>query len=603
MRTCLPFLAALGLLATPVAQSQESIGTIVDVLGVVTNTTTTPTLSMTIPIAQAQGIVLSDSGSGVQIVVPMNLVRGMFTNGSAFLPTVRNDKLTVLNTSTDTITKTIDLEFSPFGFDADGNLTGNRWPVGVAVTATGSHVFVLLSDAPFAGGTPSLLVVNTATDIIQILTLSNLTNIGFEGAITALADGSKVFVLGNCAGDTSAGNACIDVITANGSYSETSVIQLPSSSELLAHGAITTDGLRLVTTNGRANLYVVDLSGPTPTVHGPKQLFDVDAVGCNELDGLCAAAGIALHALYTNLVFLAFPGAIGSGTVLGVNLMGSTNPADWEVTSLIPFADFSGDSPHPESYYARYFGLAVYGSKVYVAGKKMGFLFAEAFDDEPLNIISCNCLYVIDLSSGNSIQTVQLPFAPMGVSEVYGTSKVYVYGNRTVESVQENLGMVVIKKEVPGADPDTDFGFTSTLPLTATFSLDDGGELLRLVEAGTYTVTEDNPLAQGFQLTDLACVETDGTHNSSVDKPNRTATIRLEAGETVTCTFTNTPVTPCDVDGNGSINITDIQSITAARNTPASGPNDPRDVDGDGTITVLDARQCVLRCTKPRCAL
>jgi len=40
----------------------------------------------------------------------------------------------------------------------------------------------------------------------------------------------------------------------------------------------------------------------------------------------------------------------------------------------------------------------------------------------------------------------------------------------------------------------------------------------------------------------------------------------------------------------------------AARNTPASGPDDPRDLDGDGMITVLDARKLVLLCTLPRCA-
>lgn len=58
----------------------------------------------------------------------------------------------------------------------------------------------------------------------------------------------------------------------------------------------------------------------------------------------------------------------------------------------------------------------------------------------------------------------------------------------------------------------------------------------------------------------------------------------------------------CDVNGDGSINKTDIALITAARNMAAS-PNDSRDADGDGMISVNDARACVLRCTKPNCAL
>jgi len=58
-----------------------------------------------------------------------------------------------------------------------------------------------------------------------------------------------------------------------------------------------------------------------------------------------------------------------------------------------------------------------------------------------------------------------------------------------------------------------------------------------------------------------------------------------------------------DIDGDGDVDITDVGLITAARDTPASGPNDLRDLDGDGTITALDAREAVLLCTRPRCAM
>lgn len=59
----------------------------------------------------------------------------------------------------------------------------------------------------------------------------------------------------------------------------------------------------------------------------------------------------------------------------------------------------------------------------------------------------------------------------------------------------------------------------------------------------------------------------------------------------------------CDANGDGAINRLDIALIMEARNTPSTGPEDPRDVDGDGTITLLDARQCALRCDKPRCSI
>jgi hypothetical protein len=62
------------------------------------------------------------------------------------------------------------------------------------------------------------------------------------------------------------------------------------------------------------------------------------------------------------------------------------------------------------------------------------------------------------------------------------------------------------------------------------------------------------------------------------------------------------PGVRCDIDGDEDVDSADINAIVAARRTPAASPLDPRDNDGDGTITVLDARQCVLLCTRPRCA-
>jgi hypothetical protein len=57
----------------------------------------------------------------------------------------------------------------------------------------------------------------------------------------------------------------------------------------------------------------------------------------------------------------------------------------------------------------------------------------------------------------------------------------------------------------------------------------------------------------------------------------------------------------CDVNGDGKIDINDINLIMEARDTPAGSLNDPRDADRDGTITANDARICVLRCTNARC--
>ena len=59
----------------------------------------------------------------------------------------------------------------------------------------------------------------------------------------------------------------------------------------------------------------------------------------------------------------------------------------------------------------------------------------------------------------------------------------------------------------------------------------------------------------------------------------------------------------CDVDADGDVDRNDINAIFAARNTPASGPDDPRDANGDGVINVLDGRLCARQCTLPACAV
>ena len=56
-----------------------------------------------------------------------------------------------------------------------------------------------------------------------------------------------------------------------------------------------------------------------------------------------------------------------------------------------------------------------------------------------------------------------------------------------------------------------------------------------------------------------------------------------------------------DLNGDGRVDIDDVNILDSFLNTPANGPNDARDLNHDGVINALDARILVTLCTKPGC--
>lgn len=100
-------------------------------------------------------------------------------------------------------------------------------------------------------------------------------------------------------------------------------------------------------------------------------------------------------------------------------------------------------------------------------------------------------------------------------------------------------GTVIIAKETaPGGG--SGFGFSESIT-SGTFTLNDGGtETFASVTAGTYTITET--ALSGYTLGDVSCDDA----NSTGDTAARTATVRVEGGETVRCTFRNFETAPAD---------------------------------------------------------
>jgi hypothetical protein len=104
----------------------------------------------------------------------------------------------------------------------------------------------------------------------------------------------------------------------------------------------------------------------------------------------------------------------------------------------------------------------------------------------------------------------------------------------------EGTGTIVIVKNANPESPK-DFSFSGSGAI-GSFSLDDDQDpalpdrrTFSGLSAGGYTVTEAVPA--GWKLTHLVCQDPDG--GSSTSLGTATATIDLDAGETVTCTFTN----------------------------------------------------------------
>ena len=98
----------------------------------------------------------------------------------------------------------------------------------------------------------------------------------------------------------------------------------------------------------------------------------------------------------------------------------------------------------------------------------------------------------------------------------------------TCAFINTQRGAIIVKKVT---NPAGGTGFTFTGDAVGT--IDDGGQItVPNLVPGTYTSTES--AKTGWDLTSIVCDDSDSTGSGS------TATFMLQAGETVTCTFTNT---------------------------------------------------------------
>jgi hypothetical protein len=118
------------------------------------------------------------------------------------------------------------------------------------------------------------------------------------------------------------------------------------------------------------------------------------------------------------------------------------------------------------------------------------------------------------------------------------TASINLAGGETITCVFTNRqrGSVVIEKQTNPNGASGSFAFSQNVDASGNFSLSDNGtKTFSNVAPGAYTVTESDP-TPGFDLTALVCDDANSTENVGT----RTAAINVEAGETVTCVYTNT---------------------------------------------------------------
>ena len=151
---------------------------------------------------------------------------------------------------------------------------------------------------------------------------------------------------------------------------------------------------------------------------------------------------------------------------------------------------------------------------------------------------------VIDFASGSVAidvdedETIECTFANQP------TSKIRVF----LETPGGVAGSAAFTYAVSGDLP----GFTISHP--------DQSQAEIFAAAGTFTITQQTP--DGWELTDLSCVDPDG--GTSVDLAAGTANVDVDADETVDCTFTNEPaaVIVIMVD-TGDVEATDVFPFVA----------------------------------------
>ena len=140
----------------------------------------------------------------------------------------------------------------------------------------------------------------------------------------------------------------------------------------------------------------------------------------------------------------------------------------------------------------------------------------------------------------------------------------------------QKRGAIVVKKLVQPPDANPVFNFVTSVGGGSAFDLSDGEqEQFQNVKPGQYTIQE-LASTDDIRLGSILCVDSGKGGKASVGSPGtRTATVNLDPGETVTCTFTN-------VENDAVI----VQNLTLPGNDTTTGFAFSSDLPGAASFTL-----------------